>query len=142
MTNLHVLTPEKIDEIRNFAHEYSNQLADMIYFDPDVPKSSKNTEVLLAILSECQRRATLMSSYALNMNRFIENSGEWLSLSIYDSFINVVDTIVESIKNLLVENAWTADDQVDEEFNSFLWELSDAYFNVRYVVYKIQNFLH
>jgi len=142
MTNLHVLTPEKIDEIRNFAHEYSNQLADMIYFDPDVPKSSKNTEVLLAILSECQRRAMLMSSYALNMNRFIENSGEWLSLSIYDSFINVVDTIIESIKNLLVENAWTADDQVDEEFNSFLWELSDAYFNVRYVVYKIQNFLH
>ena len=134
-TPVPVLTDKKIAYIRGFVHESILKLSDVIYSHPD--PISKNTKWVIDLISECRRQATLMSSYAVAMERFMDESGGRSPYFIYESFSYIVEKIFSSINDRLEENAWENDEEVDIEFNEFLFELEEAYFKVKCATTRI-----
>lgn len=132
---LPALTDRKVAFIREFVHETIVQLSDYVYDDPDPVDPRKY--MLLDMIDECRRRARLMSSYAITMEHFMDEASGRTPSFIYDSFADTVHSIYKSIEDLLVSHAWGRDDEVDDEFNEFLFELGQAYFTVQCATTRI-----
>jgi hypothetical protein len=144
-----VLTDRKIAFIREFVHEKIVELSDAVYSAPDpVDPIGKHKEVLLTMIKECRRRTKLMSSYAVAMERFLDEAAGRTPSFIYKSFADTFDQIYKSIEDLLIGYAWGAnpqidpderqiDTEIDAEFNAFLFELEEAYFTVKCATTRI-----
>jgi hypothetical protein len=134
------LTDKKISFIREFAHESVVRLSDAVYSHPE--PIAKNTKWVLSLISECRRQATLMSSYAVSMERFMDEAGDRSPYFIYASFSDIAEKIFSNINDCLQENAWENDEEVDIEFNEFLFELEEAYFKVKCATTRINLYYY
>jgi hypothetical protein len=141
-----VLTDRKIAFIREFVREKIAELSDIVYSVPDpVDPVDKHKEVLLTMIKECRRRTKLMSSYAVAMERFLDEAAGRTPSFIYNSFVDSVDGIYKSIEDLLIGYAWGSNPQIDSdqerqidvEFNAFLFDLEEAYFTVKCAITRI-----
>jgi hypothetical protein len=141
-----VLTDRKIAFIREFVREKIVELSDVVYSAPDpVDPVGKHKEVLLTMIKECRRRTKLMSSYSVAMERFLDESAGRTPSFIYNSFADTVDQIYRSIEDLLMRYAWGRNPQIDSdeerqidtEFDTFLFELEEAYFTVKCATTRI-----